>query len=367
MDDFIKTKLYYMKTPSKIKKKPIFKNESDMLQHVFKKIKRKKPTGFPDVLVPNGDDALVMRSARNHPWVVTTDTLVEGTHFNFAWMQRFWTPKQQWRYLGYKAIACNLSDCAAMGSVVPRFILLTFGFSGDISVDNVDNLLDGAQLLQKKCGYLISGGDAIHSEKTILSVTVLGELTDFPALYRKGAQMKEQIWISGPLGLSAAGLEILKNGPLHSKKHQNTLLKAHMTPIPQMEWGHFLGKNKLASAALDTSDDLETSLNILAKNSQVGLQVDLEKCRVHPALAAFCKERRKNPYDFILRGGEDYQLLFTASAKHRARIQRKFPQATVIGTVLKRSEGIQIHLQGKPFSANLKSYQHFGGTRKGKI
>lgn len=321
------------------------------------------------IQVPNGDDAFVAKLTANASLVFTTDTLVEGTHFNLQWIQNYLkkapyfeknAPKNPWFLIGYKAMAVNLSDFSAMGDVQPLFAFLTLGLTGDISVDFVDNLLDGAAYLKQNCGYFIAGGDIIRSEKSIISITLVGKVRAGKAIQRFGAQIGDILMASGPLGLSYAGLKMLKKQPKKWESYAHPLVRAHLFPKPQMKIGAILASPEIQTTSLmDLSDDLVTSLEILRKVNQIGFELNFDGTLLHPALIQAANYLGYSPFEFMVYGGEDYQLLFTVPPSKVTIVQKKIPSAYVLGVVKPFDSGIRLKLNNHSLKIKDIRFKHF--------
>ena len=312
------------------------------------------------VLTGIGDDAGVVKLASSRPLVATTDTLIEGTHFRPDWAPRSLPKTAFWRSVGYKAMAVNLSDLAAMGDVQPLFALVTLGLNGDISLDTVDNVYKGIRKLTRFFGFFVLGGDIIRSDKSMISITIVGELNSSNPLARENAHKNDFLMASGPLGLSSAGLQILQKRLTTGGPSSRILLRAHLEPRPRLKEGRILaGRDILATAALDSSDDLMTSLEILGEKSGVGFELELGPVPLHPALLSFCRKNKKSPYSFLLYGGEDYELIFTVPESAVARVKKKIRTAYVLGRVTPKSFGIQVRMNGRPFRTADSRFKHF--------
>lgn len=334
---------------------------------LIKKIQKWCPSSFPTqkkqdfkTLVPLGDDAYVVKMSTKAPLVFTTDTLIEGTHFKFNFLRSFLNEKEQWQALGYKSIAINLSDFAAMGDVKPLFAFVTLGLNGDISVDSVDNLYTKMKTMAKLHHFIIAGGDIIRSEKSIISVTLCGKLLSKSPATRSGAEIGDVLMVTGPLGLSAAGLKILIKQVKSRESYIKSLVYSHIYPKPKMREGKILSdEDILATSMIDTSDDLVTSLEILSEKNRSGFELNLENVPVHPALLKISEKFKISPFNFILYGGEDYQLLFTVPGSKVNLVKKKIPKAYVLGTVKPKSFGIQLKMNGKPFRLKDTRFKHF--------
>ncbi len=312
------------------------------------------------ILVGPGDDAAVVDFSTPCRLAFTTDTLVEGTHFRLDWMRRHLSEKEIWRSLGWKAMAVNLSDLAAMGGAKPLLALLTFGGHGDISVDTVENLSVGISNISRIYGISVIGGDTIRADKSIISICLVGEILTHKQILRSGAKNGDTLMASGPLGLSSAGLKTLQSRGKIKSRDELFLLQKHLYPVPRLKEGLCLGNVEIKSTSLlDLSDDLLTSLEILSRESGVGFECDLSKVPIHPALKAFCQKSRLSPYDMILYGGEDYELLFTVPSGHVKTVLKKIPDSYVLGRTLPKKQGIRIWNSGERVTIKDARFRHF--------
>ena len=165
---------------------------------------------------------------------------------------------------------------------------------------------------------------------------------------------------SGPLGLSMAGLEILKNRARFSASHERFLVHKHLYPVPRLKEAAVLGNvDNISTSMLDTSDDLASSMGILARQSRVGFECDLSSAVIHSALRRFCLDRKASPLSCILYGGEDYELLFTVSPGNVKKVLAKIPSSHILGRVLPSSQGIRITSGGRRLSLKDARFRHF--------
>ncbi len=324
--------------------------ERGLLQKIEYWCSAQKSSPYFKPVVPLGDDSFVAKLATN-TLAVSTDTLMEGTHFKLQWLNSVLPPTRIWNALGHKAMAANLSDLASMGRVQPLFAFVTLGLNGDISVDSVDNLYKGMRKLGNLHGISIVGGDIIRSDKSIISLTVIGIfLPPSKPLTRSGAKIGDLLLLTGPLGLSELGLSYLRAG----KKGFET----HLFPTPRLKEGSIIGDN-LATSCIDTSDDLLTSLQILSAKSNVGVQVHLNHSHLPLSFQKRSKRLHKNPLQLFLCGGEDYELLFTCPKNKFKELKRKMAHSLLIGEVKEKKYGIQIFWEGEKIQPKGAGYRHF--------
>lgn len=298
-----------------------------------------------------GDDAGVVRLSTGKRLVATTDAMVEGIHFERRWFS--------WEDLGYKVLAVNLSDLAAMGNVKPLTVLVTAAFPGDTPVDNVDKFYTGMHKCAQrwKVGFL--GGDTVGSKKGwFVSVTALGEADPRGLIERRGARSGDDLVASGPLGLAAAGLEVLQTGKPKTV-WMAPLMKAFNRPEPRFREGQLLGKHHLATSLMDCSDGLEASVKLLSDMSGVGMEVDLDQLPIAPALERWARSRSREAWRYALQGGEDYELIFTVNPANWPAVRRLMPKAARIGRVQPRKFGVRGTLKGRSIPLERYGYAHF--------
>jgi thiamine-monophosphate kinase len=280
-----------------------------------------------------GDDAAVWRQPRDESVIVTTDSLVEGVHFRLDWTD--------WRSLGHKSLAANVSDVAAMGGV-PKLATVTLGLRGDERVADLQALYHGLGALAAKQNILVAGGDIVASPHCLaIHLTVLGT-TRWRGRYltRAGARPGDVIGVSGTLGAAAAGYRLLREGPQSPRRQATTadlLIAAHLRPVPRVRLGQLLLQTG-ADAAMDLSDGLLGDLPKILNASAVAARLDAAAIPVAAAVRALFPDAW---FDLATRGGEDYELLFTAPPDVFARIAAAAAEVeatvTAIGEIVARA------------------------------
>jgi thiamine-monophosphate kinase len=301
-----------------------------------------------------GDDAAVIlpRRAREY-WSITTDMLVEHVDF-----RREWTSP---RWLGFKALSVNLSDLAAMGAR-PRFFTVSLALPSGLSPGPwILQFYKGLSELADSQRALLIGGDLSHSESDItISITALGESLKRRVLYRSGGRPGDRLYVTGVLGKSAAGLQLLRAGYIHPRKvPQKEAVRAHQRPEPLCDAGVWLAQSGLVSCMMDISDGLSTDLARLCRSSSVGAEIDASAIPVFPQSSSW----NCDPLALALHGGEDYALLFAVPQSRIAALERsypaEFPPISRIGK-LTRDRKIMITESGK-HRRRLpeKGYDHF--------
>ena len=228
---------------------------------LIKKLTNIIPSQSKDVLVGIGDDAAVIRSSNNKDMflLVTTDILVEGEHFKKSWG----TAKQ----IGIKAIECNVSDIAAMGGV-PTYLVISLAIPPTTKVEWCEQLYQGIDETCTSYGIVIVGGDTTQAPVETINITLLGSVSDKNVCLRSHAKAGDLLAVTGPLGASAAGLNLLKNSlPLTAY-----LEKKHLTPKCRLDAALKLAP--LVNAMIDISDGLASEVNHICNNSHVGATIN---------------------------------------------------------------------------------------------
>lgn len=309
------------------------------------------PSLHPQLCIGPGDDAGVLRISGKKVLVATTDAMVEGVHFERRWFS--------WRDLGEKILAVNLSDLAAMGHVKPLAALVTAGFPGDTPVDNVDKFYQGLESCARrwKTGFL--GGDTVGSRKDwFISVTLLGEASPKELIRRSGAKAGDYLVTSGPLGLAAAGLEVLQKRK-GSLRWTRSLVRAFSRPEPRFDIGNVLGRKRLATSLMDCSDGLEASVRLLGEASGLGAAISLPDLPVTPALRRWAKYTGRSPWSYALTGGEDYELIFTVTPRLWPFVTKQLPRVIRIGRMLPAGKGFWAFENKKRIPLTEYGFAHF--------
>ncbi len=282
-----------------------------------------------DLVKGIGDDCAVIRRDTTSCWVVTADTLVEEVHFSLRWHPP--------RLLGRKAASVNISDIAAMGAC-PRFVLLSLGLpEGAGRPDWLGAFLDGFVAVLAEHGALLIGGDTVKSgERATFSITAIGEADCRQIIYRSTARAGDAIYVTGSLGDAAAGLALCRQAAGQGKDPAGEwprLFRAHCDPAAQVETGRVLAAQGIATAMMDLSDGLATDLAHLAAESGLGALVDEELLPVSAELVSAAAQLGANPLDWVLRGGDDYGLLFTGEPSFGSSTECRRLGITRIGTM----------------------------------
>ena len=314
-----------------------------------------------DLQLGIGDDAAVWQPTPGEQIVVTTDSLVENVHY-----RRNWT---DWESLGHKALAVNVSDLAAMGAI-PKFAVISLGLDGEERISDLEALYSGLGALARRLGMTIAGGDVVRSPRgLILHVTAIGETRGQRVLTRSRANAGDLIGVTGTLGASAAGLGLLGLEPDDARRRAataNQLIEAHLRPEPRVALGAALLELG-ATSAMDLSDGLLGDLPKILAASGVAARLDERAIPVAAAVRALFPDEW---VDLALRGGEDYELLFTAPGATWDAIDGAARTAggtvTAIGEIIARGSGPpKIELvggDGTRRTVSIGAYDHFDGA-----
>ncbi|MGH2457775.1 MAG: thiamine-phosphate kinase [Chloroflexota bacterium] len=251
-----------------------------------------------------GDDTAALRISPGFLLLATTDAAVEGVHFQRAST----TP----RLLGRRVLAVNLSDVAAMGGV-PRWALVSLSLPGQTPLDFVEELASGLGEEAARFGVGIVGGNLARSpERLVLDLTLLGEGEPDRVVYRTGARAGDRLLVTGALGDAAAGLAILLGDAPASAPGAEELIARQRLPTPRVEAGQAIARSGLATAMIDLSDGLASDLGHLGEANQLGAIVDAARVPLSTAIQSLASTVGRDPLDWALHGGEDYELLLAA-------------------------------------------------------
>jgi len=297
-----------------------------------------------------GDDAAVIRPASGREWVVSSDALLEDVHF----VAKSQPPES----IGYKALARATSDLAAMGAT-PRFFLLNLALPRERTGRWLDACLRGMARAAQRFGMKLAGGDTARSQAIAFNLTVLGEVARGEAVLRSGARPGDRIFVTGKLGAAQLGLGVVLRG-LAGQKRWQKLLAALYYPEPPLAVGRWLARRKFASSMMDLSDGLSTDLARLCAASRVGARIEASRLPVVTVPRAL-EAPGITPFELALHGGEDYQLLFTVSARLAAKIpeHRDGVRITQIGEIV-RGHGIELLKEdGKRERVAARGWDHF--------
>jgi thiamine-monophosphate kinase len=317
------------------------KTEFEFIQYI------KKSFGLRAV----GDDCAVLPKDDSTDMLVTADLLIEDIDFQLDWT----TPE----FLGHKALAVSLSDVAAMGGE-PRWAMLTLGVPADLwNSDFLQRFYAGWHELGNRYGVELVGGDISRSpDKLVFDSIVAGEVPNGAAILRSGAQPGNAIYVTGPLGGAACGLELLvgedRIATTVNSPHER-LIRRLLRPDPKVEVGRFLRKNTIATAMIDISDGLSSDLHHICEASGVGARIDASLMPIDPDIRDLRDANEQ--LALALNGGEDFELLFTVPEERTSLLGNQ--SVTRIGTITENAEVVELIDGEKVVNLQPSGYRHF--------
>ncbi len=310
-----------------------------------------------------GDDCAIIDPSEGSSELLlaTCDSQVEGVHFTLQ------TSLPE--HIGRKALAINLSDIAAMGGE-PRYALVSLVLPADLPLETLDDIYAGLRSEALRYKTAIIGGNIAGAGKSgplIIDITALGSVERGHALLRSGARIGDVLCVTGSLGNSAAGLySLLHPSTAASQEDLMVVRNAHTMPTPRINEGRILSQfgPQVVSSLLDISDGLSGDLGHICERSKVGACIDRAALPMSPAMLHLAKIADKEPEQWALHGGEDYELLFTVSSGHEQDIIHAVKQATgtdvsVIGSIVPAAEGMQLlYADGHREQLIVQSWDH---------
>lgn len=312
-------------------------NEFQLIHYLTKQLNKKNKNIIKNI----GDDAAVVSIKRDKCLLLTSDSLVENIHFKNYKISK----KRFWYTLGWKSLAVNISDIYAMGGD-PAFALVSLHVPETIHHKSLKIFYSGLNDCSCKYNVRIVGGNISKSNNDfIITVSLTGEVDKKHLLLRENAKAGDYIYVQKGVGLSCAGLFLLKQG----YRKINNMLLSHLMPCPLINWKNIQKKYKINSA-IDISDGLIGDLNHILTSSKKGADIFIENFSVEEEL------RRNFPdkfLEFILYGGEDYKILFTSPDKIKEK------NIILIGRIIKKRGLTLVYKDKKIKLKNPKGFVHF--------
>jgi len=303
-----------------------------------------------------GDDAAALKVASSKILLATTDMLLEEVHFDLSFTDFY--------SLGWKSAAVNLSDIAAMGGVACH-CLTGLGIPKRITAEQIMDFYRGLIALLKMHRAALVGGDTCYSRQgMVISVTVLGEVEKKNLLSRAGARPGDRVFVTGTLGGSAAGLEILKNMPRGQKlrgrgAEAKKLIAEHLRPVPRTAEGRAIARSGCASAMIDISDGLSSDIAHICEQSGVGAEIHSDRIPISPALMRLSSGLTMPVLHYAMSGGEDYELLFTVPPGKMNKLRSLHLPVTEIGEIKRRKALMLVDDAGRKNTLQATGYEHF--------
>ncbi len=309
---------------------------------------------FPDSSAI-GDDCAVLSGPNGLCTLMTTDILIEDVHF----LRRGILAGD----LGYKALAVNLSDIAAMGGI-PRSFLMSLALPPDIEVEWLDDFIDGMSALAKKHNVRLIGGDTTRSPQPIvINITAIGDIPAEEIKLRSSAKVGDIVAVTDYLGDSAAGLKTIQENILETLESQK-LRERHCRPIPALEEGRWLATNGNVHAMMDVSDGLHTDIQRILDRSACGAKIDLADLPLSPELTLMAETVGWNARELAVAGGEDYCLLCTIAESDFEACARNFIKQFgkplyKVGRITNRPGVLDYFENGRQVRFSPHGFQHF--------
>jgi thiamine-monophosphate kinase len=304
------------------------------------------------LLIGIGDDCAVWKCSGKIQ-LATVDSMVEGVHFTLDTIT--------WRELGWKSLAINLSDIAAMGGV-PRYILINLALPDVTETEDIEELYRGMIELAQQSKTAIVGGNISRAPLVSITITVIGESVNEHILKRSAARPGDAIAVTGWPGSAAGGLAMFMQKLKFTKEDATYFRNAFLHPVPRLEEGQILVKNGIA-AAIDTSDGLISDLRHICEASKVSTRINIADIPVHELLKKNFKDKA---IEIALSGGEDYNLLFTGNTDIINKIKKQLDVPVhIIGEITTGAPGgdaVKIDLldgASKPAKLNKTGWTHF--------
>jgi thiamine-monophosphate kinase len=297
--------------------------ESSGERALIAEIRARVPPAPAWLAVGIGDDAAVAEPERGTLEILTTDALVEDVHFD----RRLSAPED----IGWKALAVNLSDVAAMGGT-PRLALLSLGLPGNFGAEDAHALVDGFLALAADARVALAGGNITRSPgPLIVDVTVTGFARRRHVLTRAGGRAGEDLYLTGDVGAASAGLQAWRAGAADIAGI-DACVRRHRRPEPRVRIGALLGRNRAAGACMDLSDGLADAVRQICEASGCGAMIDAASVPVAAAARTWFTRSGQDPITAAIAGGDDYELLFSLPRRARGRL----------ATVIRQARGVPI-------------------------
>jgi len=312
--------------------------EFGLIEHLTKKFGIIQPSTLKGI----GDDAAVL-DFKDKKVVVSTDLLIEGVHFDLAYMPL--------KHLGYKSVVVNISDICAMNARATH-ITVSVAVSNRFPLEALEDLFEGIAVAANEYKVDVIGGDTTSSQKgLIISITAIGEADAEELVYRNGAGENDLLVVSGDVGAAYMGLQVLEREKQVFQVNPNSqpdleiysyLIERQLKPEARTDVRTLLHALELKpTSMIDISDGLSSEIIHLCKQSGTGCNLYEEKLPLDPQLISVCEEFNIDSTTVAINGGEDYELLFTIGMEDFDKIKGN-PNFTVIGHMTKESEGIHL-------------------------
>ncbi|EMY3554405.1 thiamine-phosphate kinase [Flavobacterium psychrophilum] len=312
--------------------------EFGLIDHLTKQFENTQPSTLKGI----GDDAAVLDFA-SKKIVVSTDLLIEGVHFDLAYMPL--------KHLGYKAVVVNISDICAMNARATQ-ITVSIAVSNRFPLEALEELFAGINLAAQEYKVDVIGGDTTSSQKgLIISITAIGEADEAEIVYRNGAKETNLLVVTGDIGAAYMGLQVLEREKQVFNVNPNSqpdldaytyLIERQLKPEARKDVRTLLHALEIKpTSMIDISDGLSSEIMHLCKQSKVGCNLYEDKLPIDPQFISVCEEFNIDSTTVAINGGEDYELLFTIAMEDFEKIKGN-PNFTIIGHMTQESEGVHL-------------------------
>jgi len=325
--------------------------EFGLIKRFAKMFNSSLPGGYTGI----GDDCAIIQADERISNLVTTDMLIEDRHF----IKERISPNN----LGYKSLAVNLSDIAAMGGA-PKAAFLSIGIPSDTEVEWLDSFFYGINELAEQTNTLILGGDTTQStDKLVINFTVLGTIENKEIKTRDSAKPGDVICVTGMIGDSAGGLQVLLDNLEHNKDTKY-LIDRHVHPRPHILEGRWLAFYPEVNAMIDVSDGIESDIKHIIDCSHTGAEIYLDQIPLSESYKNTAENYGWNPVEKAISGGEDYCLMCTISEDDYPEIANHFQQhfsrpLYPIGKIIGKPGQIKFSSYGKSVDLASHGFDHF--------
>jgi thiamine-monophosphate kinase len=312
--------------------------EFGLIEHLTKNLKNNQTSTLKGI----GDDGAVL-DFKNKKTVISTDLLIEGVHFDLAYVPL--------KHLGYKSVVVNVSDICAMNAT-PTQITVSIAVSNRFPLEALEELYEGIALASQIYNVDVIGGDTTSSQKgLIISVTAIGEAEEKDLTYRNGAQANDLVVVTGDIGSAYMGLQVLEREKQVFQVNPNNqpdltdytyLIERQLKPEARKDIKELLKELDVKpTSMIDISDGLSSEILHITKQSKVGCNIYEDKLPFDPQFISVCEEFNLDAATIALSGGEDYELLFTVTMNDFDKIKGN-PNFSIIGHITQESEGVNL-------------------------
>ncbi len=327
---------------------------------LIRRLKKKLASHSSELMVGINDDAAVFK-AHEQLSLLTTDAFVEGVHFDLKYMS--------FHDVGWRLLAANLSDIAAMGGI-PEYAVLTVALRDDLTVGAVDDFYRGMSGIAQQFSVDIIGGDTTRTpDRLFFSLTIYGRVERERLVLRSGAREEDAVLVTGSPGNSIAGLEILKLQRASLLEKFPEAVKQHRTPQPRVREARHLVENFHIHAMIDVSDGVASEIGHVCQSSDVGARLYADKIPLSAAARNIAEMQGAKPLSYALYGGEDFELLFTAPKSESTSIIRELKtvfnlQCSNIGKITSLDKGVMLIDGERAAPLAAQGFDHFRPTLK---